>query len=152
MHSWISDEFLSGPPGYCESERVRGPFLATEEQARKHAKANIGRMVGSVSDVRTPISNYTLTEHDDDDRLFKNIYVRVVGMRYHGNVSNIDNVRLVEENDNPYDDQAVAAYAGDVQFGYLTRDDARFYRALPPVKNMRLRKRGVNHIDISLEL
>lgn len=36
---------------------------------------------------------------------------------------------LALEDDNPYDDQAVAVYLGDARAGYLSRADARLYRA-----------------------
>lgn len=155
MYSWISAEFLAGPPGYCLPERECGPNFATEEQAITHAKANVARETASVSDVRTPTSDYAITKHDlDKERLFKDVYVRVVGMRYHQHVTNFENVKLVEENDNPYDDQAIAAYAGDTQFGYLTREDARFYRSImnEPIKEMYVIRHRTNHIDIAIKI
>jgi hypothetical protein len=54
-------------------------------------------------------------------------YQRVLeGAAEHGSVIG---VTLVLEDSNPYDDQAVAAYVGGARAGYLSRANARLYRA-----------------------
>jgi HIRAN domain-containing protein len=154
IYSWISAEFLAGPPGYCEGERVTGPFFPTETLADLHAKANVERESRSVSHVRTPTSSYTISTYEDDRALFQHIYVRVVGLKYHDSPPSFaKDIRLAEEDDNPYDDQAIAAYADDVKFGYLTRQDARFFRALKdyPIKEIYIKRRRDTYYELGLE-
>lgn len=153
IYSWISAEFLAGPPGYCETETVAGPCFPTEQLADLHAKANVERESRSVSDVRTPTSSYTIKTFEDAKPMFQHIYVRVVGLKYHDKPPPFaKNIRLVEEDENPYDNQAVAAYANDVKIGYLTRQDARFYRALLayPMKEIYIKLYRDTYYDLGL--
>lgn len=152
IYSWISAEFLTGPPGYCEAETVVGPCFPTEQLADLHAKANVERESRSVSDVRTPTSKYTIRMFEDAKPMFQHIYVRVVGLKYHDKAPPFaKDIQLVAENENPHDDQAVAAYADNVKFGYLTREDARFYRALQNVKEVHIKRRRDTYYDLGLE-
>ena len=89
-------------------------------------------------------SSYTITKHENERALFQNIYVRVVG----GGKPRIKNIRLVEEN------HAIAAYADDVKFGYLIRQDAQFFRALKnyPIKDIYIKHYTHRYCDLGLEL
>ena len=63
-------------------------------------------------------------------------------------------IRLAEEDENPYDDQAIAAYADDVKFGYLTRQEiCRFFRALKdyPIKEIYIKCRRDTYYELALE-
>lgn len=144
IYSWISDKFLAGPPGHCGSERVTGPYFPTEILADLHAKANVLRKSSRISHVIKVTSSYTITKHENERALFQNIYVRVVG----GGKPRIKNIRLVEEN------HAIAAYADDVKFGYLIRQDAQFFRALKdyPIKDIYIKHRTHTYCDLGLEL
>jgi hypothetical protein len=151
IYSWVSAEFLTNSPGYCEAETIMGPCFPTEQLADLHAKANVKRESRSVSGVRTPTSKYTIRTFEDVKPMFQHIYVRVVGLKYHDKPPPSEDIRFVAENENPYDDQAVAAYVDNVKFGYLTREDARFYRVLQNIKEMYIKRRCDMYYDIGLE-
>jgi hypothetical protein len=96
IYSWRSDPFLAGPPGYCDTEYVMGPYFPTEELADLHAKANVLRVSSNVRDVRTPTSSYTIVKLDRDDLpMFKRIYVQTI-LPVSGSVSINDYANVYE--------------------------------------------------------
>jgi hypothetical protein len=123
IYSWRSDPFLAGPPGYCDTEYVTGPYFPTEELADLHAKANVLRESSNVRDVRTPTSSYTIVKLDRDDLpLFKNICVETTST-------------LLVLGDVTIDDQA-NVYIESEKVSTLEPLDADFYMKLKeyPIK------------------
>lgn len=170
-YSWISGEFLAGPPGFCDTERVTGPFFPTETLADLHGKANVERESRRVSHVRTPTNQYTIrtqplskVEGSEGVRLFEGIYVRVVGLKYHERLpSSPKEIKFEHEDENPFDNQAVAAIADGIKVGYLTPEDARFFRELEqttsegsrdgfPIKEIYIKRRENNYYDLGIEM
>lgn len=137
-YSWISGEFLAGPSGFCDVERVTGPFFPTETLAELHAKANVERESRRVAHVRTPTNQYTIRTQPPGEgvKLFEGIYVRVVGLRYHERLPSFPKeIKFEHEDENQFDNQAVLAIADGIKVGYLTREDARFFRELEQYLN-----------------
>jgi hypothetical protein len=156
-YSWISGEFLAGPAGFCDVERVTGPFFPSETLAELHAKANVERESRRVAHVRTPTNQYTITEGSTEVKLFENIYVRIVGLRYHEKLPSFPKeIKFEHEDENQFDNQAVLAIADGIKVGYLTREDARFFRELEstgiPIKEVYVKRRENSYYDLGIEM
>jgi hypothetical protein len=68
--------------------------------------------------------------------MFENIYVRIVGLRYHEKLPSFPKeIKFEHEDENQFDNQAVLAIADGIKVGYLTREDARFFRELEQYLN-----------------
>jgi hypothetical protein len=123
IYTWQSDPCRAGPPGYCDTEYVSGPYFPTEELAVLHARANVLRESCNIRDVRSPTSSYTIVKLDRDDLpLFKHIHVETT-------------TTLLVLGDVTIDDQA-NVYKDSEKISTLEPPDAEFYMKLKeyPIK------------------
>jgi hypothetical protein len=164
-YSWVSREFLAGPPEYCNTRHVVGPLFPTKTLAELHAEANVQRESRRVPHVQIPATEYLVTmtkpEYFSEKPLFEKIYVRVVS--HQEPPLHPKEIKLLHEDDN----QAVAAVADGIKFGYLTLDDARFFRELEqylnsqnslegspgvPIKKIYIKRHENYYYDLSIEM
>lgn len=65
FYRWVSEDFLAGPPGFCDSERVEGPWFKSKEQAIKHAELNVYKKSSEYSYCRTPTNKYHIVTREE---------------------------------------------------------------------------------------